>query len=69
LEWEPLVALVDAALHEEIARRARTRRLVLEVGYGQARDVAATLAELGYSDVTITRDLNGIERVVEGGGR
>jgi release factor glutamine methyltransferase len=66
LEWEPLVALVDVALHEEIARRAETRRLVFEVGEGQAGDVASTLSKLGYSAVTITHDLTGIERVVEG---
>jgi release factor glutamine methyltransferase len=66
VEWEPLVALVDTALHEEIARRAQTRGLVFEVGEGQAGDVASTLERLGYSDVTITRDLAGIDRVVEG---
>jgi release factor glutamine methyltransferase len=66
LDWEPREALVEAALHEEIARRARTHRLVFEVGYGQAARVAATLEELGYSSVRITRDLNGTERVVEG---
>jgi release factor glutamine methyltransferase len=66
LDWEPREALVEAALHEEIARRARTHWLVFEVGYGQAARVAATLEELGYSSVRITRDLNGTERVVEG---
>jgi release factor glutamine methyltransferase len=66
LEWEPRQALVDIGLHEQIARLAKTRYLVFEVGYGQAGEVAATLEELGYSDVAITRDLAGIERVVEG---
>ena len=66
LGWEPRGALVDTALHEEIAREAQTRWLVLEVGYGLAEHVAAALASLGYSDVAITRDLSGIERVVEG---
>ncbi len=65
-EWEPRGALVGVGLHEEIARIARTRRLVLEVGWCQARDVAATLRSLGYTDVRITPDLAGIERVVEG---
>jgi release factor glutamine methyltransferase len=66
LGWEPRQALVDVALHEEIARCASTRALVLEVGDGQASVVAATLEQLGYSAVTITRDLAGQERVVEG---
>ena len=66
LEWEPREALVDTALHEEIAQRAQTEALVLEVGDGQAREVAATLRRLGYSGVTITPDLAGVERVVEG---
>jgi release factor glutamine methyltransferase len=66
LRWEPPAALVDVGLHEEIARRARTRALVLEVGDGQAARVAETLTSLGYADVTVTRDLAGIERVVEG---
>jgi release factor glutamine methyltransferase len=66
LGWEPRGALVESALHEEIARRAQTRRLVLEVGYGQAEGVAATLRKLGYSDIAITPDLSGTERVVEG---
>jgi release factor glutamine methyltransferase len=66
LAWEPREALVDVALHEEIARRAKTDALVLEVGDGQAEEVATTLEHLGYSGVTITRDLGGHERVVEG---
>jgi release factor glutamine methyltransferase len=66
LGFEPRQALVDTGLHEEIARRANTRHLLLEVGYGQAPRVAETLEELGYRDVTVTRDLAGVERVVEG---
>jgi release factor glutamine methyltransferase len=66
LDWEPRDALVDTSLHEEIARRAQTRWLVFEVGYGRAQAVAATLEQLGYSGVAVTRDLSGIERVVEG---
>jgi release factor glutamine methyltransferase len=66
LSWEPHEALVDVGLHEQIARKAKTGYLVFEVGYGQAPAVAKTLKELGYSHVTITRDLAGRERVVEG---
>jgi hypothetical protein len=36
------------------------------VGDGQAQDVVAELAGLGYDDVAVTRDLAGAERVVEG---
>ncbi|HEU5277874.1 MAG TPA: peptide chain release factor N(5)-glutamine methyltransferase [Gaiellaceae bacterium] len=64
--WEPRPALVGEGLHEEIARIAQTRKLVLEVGDGQAESVARTLEELGYAGVTITRDLADAERVVEG---
>lgn len=66
LRWEPRQALVDAGLHEQIARRARTTALVLEVGDGQAAYVAETLASFGYAEIEITRDLAGTERVVEG---
>jgi release factor glutamine methyltransferase len=65
-EWEPRAALVGVGLHEEIARHAETRFLVLEVGNGQAHNIAGALRSLGYLDVTISRDLAGKERVVEG---
>ncbi len=68
LRWEPRDAVVEAALHEEIARAARTRRLVLEVGDGQAGEVAALLEAHAYTAITITPDLAGVERVVEGTG-
>jgi release factor glutamine methyltransferase len=66
LRHEPPRALLGSGFHERIARAAVTRFLVLEVGDGEARDVAAMLAELGYRDVAITRDLAGVERVVDG---
>lgn len=65
-DWEPRAALVGEGLHEEIARRAHTLRLVLEVGDDQAETVAESLESLGYSAVTITSDLTDRERVVEG---
>ena len=64
-DWEPREALVDTGLHERLARVARTRFLVLEVGAGQAGAVAALLATLAYSGTRISRDLGGVERVVE----
>ena len=65
-EWEPRSALVGSGLHEELARGARTRFLVLEAHECQARDVAETLTSLEYTDVRVTLDLAGKERVVEG---
>jgi release factor glutamine methyltransferase len=65
-DWEPREALVGEGLHEAIARVARTRWLVLEVADGQAPAVSDALRDLGYADVTITRDLADRERVVEG---
>jgi release factor glutamine methyltransferase len=69
--YEPRTALVGSDVAETIAREAqpvlgRGGWLVLEAGDGQARGLAETLEELGYEDVTITRDLAGRERVVEG---
>jgi release factor glutamine methyltransferase len=66
LRYEPEQALVGEGLHEEIARAARTRFLVFEVGAGQAGDVARVVEAAGYRDVAITPDLAGIDRVVEG---
>jgi release factor glutamine methyltransferase len=66
LTFEPSAALLDAALHGEIARAAKTTWLVLEVGDEQAPAVVGELAAAGYADITITRDLSGRERVVEG---
>jgi release factor glutamine methyltransferase len=65
-EWEPRQALVGVGLHERIARAADTRLLVFEVGDGQAHDVADMLRGLGYVDVTVTPDLTGTARVVDG---
>ena len=66
LQHEPENALLGMGFHETIARTARTHFLVLEVGDGQAKEVASVLETAGYDDVAITRDLAGIERVVEG---
>jgi release factor glutamine methyltransferase len=65
-DFEPRTATVGHGFHEAIARTARTRFLVFEVGDGQAEDVARLLRETGYRDVRTTRDLTGRERVVEG---
>jgi release factor glutamine methyltransferase len=69
--YEPRAALVGAGVGEAIARDAQPLLssggwIVLEVGDGQAAGVAATLEDLGYHEVTVTRDLAGRERIAEG---
>jgi len=66
LRWEPEVALVGRGEHERLARAADAAFVVLEVGDGQAPEVAAVLRRLGYADIAITADLTGRDRVVEG---
>ncbi len=70
-DWEPREALVGEGATEAIAESARTAlrpggALVLEVAAGDAGRVAGLLRELGYSEVTVTKDLSGRDRVVEG---
>jgi release factor glutamine methyltransferase len=65
-EWEPRHALVGVGFHEDLARLAQTRLLVLETHECQADDVAQTLVAQGYTDVRVTADLAGKPRVVEG---
>ncbi|MFL5952005.1 MAG: peptide chain release factor N(5)-glutamine methyltransferase [Gaiellaceae bacterium] len=65
-DWEPRSALVGTGLHEQLARIAKTRQLVLETHECQARDVARVLESLGYTHVRVTPDLAGKPRVVEG---
>ena len=66
LRYEPEMALVGSGLHERLAEGARTRALVLEVGWGQADRIASALESFAYRNVRITPDLSGIARVVEG---
>jgi release factor glutamine methyltransferase len=66
LRWEPRVALLGCGEHERLARAAQARFIVFEVGDGQAREVADMLERLGCTDVAITADLAGRDRVVEG---
>jgi release factor glutamine methyltransferase len=69
--YEPKDAVVGVGLAQKIADGARSALapggwLLLECGDGQAEDLATRLGQLGYRDVTRTRDLAGRERVVEG---
>jgi release factor glutamine methyltransferase len=70
-DHDPTQALVAPGFTERIAAAARDVLgvggwLVLECGEGDGCRVGRLLAELGYEDVTITPDLAGIDRVVEG---
>jgi release factor glutamine methyltransferase len=70
-DHEPREALVGPGVTEALARGAPSvlapgGRLVLEVADGQAPAVARLLERLGYEDVTVSRDLAGVERVVDG---
>lgn len=67
---EPREALVGSGRHAEVAVAAMPALrpggvLALEVGDGQAPEVAASLRELGYVEVATTKDLAGRERVVD----
>jgi release factor glutamine methyltransferase len=68
---EPAGALVGEGRHAAVARAALgTLRpggaLVLEVGDGQATAVASVLREAGYEEIHVSKDLAGVERIVEG---
>jgi release factor glutamine methyltransferase len=72
--YEPALAVYaeddGRAIHERLAADSpavlRPRgHLVVEVAEGQAAWLAGHLAALGYSAVEVTRDLRGVERVVE----
>jgi release factor glutamine methyltransferase len=70
-EWEPREALVGVGATEAVARGALDvlrpgGALVLEVAAADARRVPALLRGLGYEEVTVTADLAGRGRVVEG---
>ncbi len=66
LRWEPELALVGSGEHERLARAAKARFVVFEVGDGQAQEVAEMLGRLGCAGVAVTADLMGRARVVEG---
>jgi release factor glutamine methyltransferase len=70
-EFEPHRALYAGADGLDLIRRAIAGApdrlspggwLVLELGQGQAATVAGLLAERGFTDVEVTRDLAGIDR-------
>jgi release factor glutamine methyltransferase len=70
-EWEPREALIGVGATEAVARGAADvlapgGALVLEVAERGAQRVSTILRERGYTDVIVTADLTGRDRVVEG---
>jgi release factor glutamine methyltransferase len=71
LHHEPREALVGVGRHADVARAVLEvlgpgAPLVLEVGDGQAASVADAMRQLGYREVSISKDLAGRERIVDG---
>jgi release factor glutamine methyltransferase len=69
--YEPYDAVVGTGVWKRIAHAARAvlpsgGGLVLECGDGQAAEVAAGLATLGYAEIQCTPDLAGRDRAIEG---
>lgn len=70
-DYEPREALVATGVTEAIAAGAPDvlvagGALALEVADGKAAEIAALLENGGYEEVTVTRDLAGRERIVDG---
>ncbi len=57
---------VVRALMGQVAGRGRLRRLAIEVGEGQSRRVAEAMGGAGLREVSVLKDLSGIERVIDG---
>jgi len=68
-DWEPRAAVLDEGQTARLVAEATQVLdgwLVLEAHADYAGRVAAELAGAGYEEIRITRDLAGLERVVEG---
>jgi release factor glutamine methyltransferase len=70
--YEPREALVAGPTGleaiEPFLRRVAAGSIALEVGEGQAPDVASLVRETGFADVEVRPDLGGVDRVVVGRG-
>lgn len=69
--YEPREALVATGVTEAVTAGAPEvlvagGALVLEVADGKAAEVAAALDKSGYQEITVTHDLAGRERIVDG---
>jgi release factor glutamine methyltransferase len=69
-QWEPREALLAGPEGLDAIRalipRIQWGTLALEVGEGQAKEVAELLRDASFTEIQIRRDLAGIERVVVG---
>jgi release factor glutamine methyltransferase len=70
-DWEPRIALVAHGATESVARAATEALrpggwIVLEIAENQADNVATLLDDLGYSELRISPDMAGRDRVIEG---
>jgi release factor glutamine methyltransferase len=70
-DWEPRIALVAHGATEAVARAATEALrpggwIVLEISETQAANVADLLRRLGYERLTISPDMAGRDRVIEG---
>jgi release factor glutamine methyltransferase len=70
-DWEPRIALVAHGATEAVARAATEALrpggwVVLEIAENQASSVQSLLRDLGYERLTISPDLAGRDRVIEG---
>ncbi len=74
-DHEPLTALCGGSegldfyriIAKEAPKHLKNRgKLVLEVGINQAAAVSQILSEAGFNNITVSHDLSGVERVVEG---
>lgn len=74
-DYEPAIALTKGAgaagtdIHERLLHRSREHLasggwIALEVGLGQANNVAEIARTLGYREIALIRDAAGIDRVV-----
>lgn len=71
VDWEPRGALVDEGQTEAVVTGAWTvlqpaGALVVETHWNGAAGVARLLADAGYTEIRISKDLAGHDRVVEG---
>jgi release factor glutamine methyltransferase len=71
LRWEPELALVERGQTEALARGARDAirpggRLVVEVADTRGAEVQQLLERLGFTEVSVGRDLSGRDRFVGG---
>ncbi len=73
-EWEPLEALdggVDGLdFYRRIFAGAKEHlcgggKIIVELGFGQAKDVESTAVGLGYKDIEVSKDYAGIERILK----